>query len=76
MPGILYLGPDSSQNRNNFAIVYLGNTWTLTRDLEQGDVDAVEWLMHKSVGFIVRQPDSRTTCLQVETASKSSTIDG
>lgn len=63
MRGILCLRPDSSQKRDDFATVYLGNTWTFTEDLEQEHVDAVEWPEPQSVGFIVRQPDGRTTCL-------------
>ena len=41
MCGILCPGPDSSQKRDDFAVVYLGNTWTFTEDLDQGHVDAI-----------------------------------
>ena len=53
MHGMLCPGPDSSQKRDDFAVAYLGNTWTFTKDTDQEHVDAVESPAPKSVGFIV-----------------------
>lgn len=46
--------------------MYLGDTWTFTKDPDQGQVDAVDalkWAEPKSVRFFVCQADCRTTYL-------------
>ena len=51
-------------------------SWAFTEDLGQGHVKAVGKPELKSVGFIVCQPDCRTTYLQVETTSELSIVTG